>query len=64
MPAETAEAVAWALQQSIVVDGDAYPVKKDTCQMLVDKVSEYFNANNIEYGSFSFADLMAGGFLD
>ncbi|QHT61702.1 hypothetical protein GXP70_18125 [Paenibacillus lycopersici] len=64
MPEETAEAVAWALQQSIVVDGDAYPVKKDTCQMLVDKVSEYFNTNHIDYGSFSYADIDDRGFLN
>lgn len=62
MPNETKQAVEWALKQEIVIEeGYAMKVKDDNgninIQMLVDKVSEYFNSKNIEYGTFSFDDL-------
>jgi len=49
MPNETQIAVAWALHQE--------GVNMDDGGTLVDKVRDYFNANSIEYDTFSFTDL-------
>jgi len=51
------EAVNWALQQYYEdVEGKHY-VTKDNPTLLVDTVRQYFNINNIEYSTFSYADL-------
>ena len=47
MPKETKQAVEWALEQLDTFDNHS----------LVDKVREYFNANGIVYGTFSYSDL-------
>lgn len=52
MPIETQDAVEWALQQDGVVSGEHLDR-----HMLVDAVRQYFNENNIEYDTFSAADL-------
>jgi len=58
MPNETQDAVNWALQQQYEIEpGRFIPVSLDMPFTVVDKVREYFNANNIEYSSFSFDDL-------
>ena len=57
MPDETKQAIEWALTQTVVYDWDTVKVTKDTPSELVDKVREYFNEHNIEYDSFSYADL-------
>ena len=62
MPEQTQQAIEWALQQSIEVDGFVNRVKDEGSeninhQLLVDYVRKYFNDNNIEYGTFSFDDL-------
>ena len=49
MPAETQQAVNWALQQDGVTLTDPGTV--------VDKVREYFNMYEIVYDTFSFDDL-------
>ena len=48
MPSETKQAVEWALDELAEFDN----------HLLVDKVRDYFNANGVEYGTFSFADLL------
>ena len=58
MPIKTVQAVEWALQQTVTEEGLEVPVTKETVHFLVDKVREYFNANGIEYDSFSYGDLM------
>ena len=58
MPEETSSAVDWALKQKAKhpIFGE-YRITKETSHELVDKVREYFNDNNIDYGTFSFEDL-------
>ena len=61
MPVETTQAIEWALTQTVVIDPDfniAINVTKETSMELVDKVREYFNANNVEYNTFSYDDLL------
>lgn len=58
MPNETQEAVNWALKQTVVTPIGEVPVTKDERILLVDKVREYFNENNIEYETFSYDDLI------
>ena len=53
MPEQTKQAIEWALKQ----DFDGEPVTADFPMGLVAKVREFFNANNIPYDSFSYADL-------
>lgn len=55
MPIETQIAVNWALQQ---MDLQGNPITKDSPQQLVDKVRDYFNANNVTYSTFSYDDLV------
>ena len=58
MPQETAQAVAWAIGKTVVYPwGDEIIVTRDTPE-IVDKVREYFNANGVEYETFSYADLL------
>lgn len=58
MPPETKQAIEWALNQTFDYgDGDIIQVSKETSHELVDKVREYFNDNNIDYGTFSYEDL-------
>jgi len=58
MPSETKEAVTWALEQRIEIAPNYFVrVKDDLPSFLVDKVREYFNVENIEYGMFSYSDL-------
>ena len=56
MPTQTQDAVNWAVQQTVVIDGDVYAVK-DMPPYLVSKVCEYFDANGIEYTTFDYYDL-------
>jgi len=59
MPNKTQDAVNWALQQVIINPwGFEVQVSVDTPGLLVDKVREYFNTNNIPYETFSFDDLL------
>lgn len=59
MPIETQEAVNWALQQTFDDGfGNQIQVTKEMPSVVVDKVREYFNQNNIEYSTFSFDDLI------
>lgn len=57
-----ADAIRWALTQEATVQGDTgehtVPVTKDDAHLLVDKVREYFNIHSIEYGTFSYDDLV------
>ena len=46
MPAETMQAVMWAISE------------KDNYSSIVDKVREYFNNNGVEYNTFSYDDLV------
>ena len=58
MPEETKQAVEWALQQTWVGEfGEEYTITKDHSWQLVDKVREYFNHHDVEYSTFSYADL-------
>jgi hypothetical protein len=57
MPIETQDAINWALQQQFVGEFTTIQVTKDTPQLFVDKVREYFNTNKILYESFSYDDL-------
>lgn len=54
MPIETSEAVKWSLNQT---DDKGDLIKKGNAHLLVDKVREYFNTNNIQYETFSYEDL-------
>lgn len=65
MPSETQQAIDWALKQTISIpsDGIKYSVTKNTPNDLVNKVREYFNTNNISYTTFSYEDLVNGGFI-
>lgn len=55
---EINQAIAWALQQTITSDtGHVINVTSNTKHLLVDKVREYFNNNNIQYDTFSYDDL-------
>jgi len=57
MPKETREALRWALEQVVTDEfGNIYPVV--TPHEIVDNVREYFNENGIEYGTFSYDDLV------
>lgn len=58
MPIETSNAINWALTQTINIEGEEYPITKDTPIFLVDKVREYFNLNSITYSTFSYNDLI------
>jgi len=51
MPTQTKQAIQWAFEEFGGMD-------KCSEHMLVDKVREYFNENNIEYGTFSYDDLV------
>lgn len=61
MPKETKQAIVWALEQceeceefgEICVKGNGIINR----QLLVDKVREYFNDNEIEYKTFNYRDL-------
>lgn len=55
MPEQTNQAIEWALTQKTET-GDIITIAM--CHDLVDKVREYFNANNISYGNFSYDDLI------
>lgn len=55
MPLETENAVEWALTQQ---DEEGNAVNKDTPYQLVDRVREYFNANQIAYSTFCYTDLL------
>lgn len=58
MPNETQEAVNWAITYSYT---DEYGMERKASEenwLLVDKVREYFNTHNIEYGNFSYDDLV------
>lgn len=57
MPNETQKAVDWALQQTVDVNGVEYEVSGNTPALLVMKVREYFNENNIKYETYSYSDL-------
>ncbi|WP_419881696.1 hypothetical protein ACN6MY_19760 [Peribacillus sp. B-H-3] len=58
MPEETKVAVEYALTQTYTDSiGDSCPITKESVQLLVDKVREYFNTNEISYSAFSYADL-------
>lgn len=57
MPTQTAQAIKWALIQTYTFADETHPVTKDNAPSLVDKVREYFNANKITYGTFSYDDL-------
>ena len=52
MPKETKQAVEWALEQLALEQLVIFEKHS-----LVDKVREYFNANGIVYGTFSYSDL-------
>jgi len=58
MPEETNQALGWAMHQQYEIEGVFIPVSKDIPFSVVDKVREYFNANNIKYESFSYDDLI------
>jgi hypothetical protein len=51
MPTQIKQAIQWAFEEFEEMD-------KCSEHMLVDKVREYFNENNIEYGTFSYDDLV------
>ena len=55
MPEETRDAIQWALTQDTQDGGQ---VTVDMHHILVEKVREYFNSNSVEYGSFSYIDLI------
>lgn len=59
MPEETQQAVDWALKQTVVYEryNITVEVTPETHGALVQKVGEYFNDHNIDYGTFSYADL-------
>lgn len=48
------EAIAWALTQT---NAEGEQITFETHHDLVDKVREYFNANEIAYDNFSYEDL-------
>lgn len=59
MPKETQDAINWALQQKITnAEEEDFPITAEMPGELVDKVREYFNTQNIEYQTFSYADLL------
>lgn len=60
MPIETQIAVNWALAQTVenYWTGEIMPVTSETPILLVDKVREYFNANDIAYVRFGYDDLL------
>ncbi|MDP4549849.1 hypothetical protein Q9251_03030 [Alkalihalobacillus macyae] len=59
MPTETLDAINWALEQTYLdILGQEINITIDDNIELVDKVRRYFNDNNIEYGSFSYDDLL------
>lgn len=59
MPDETIQAVTWVLQQTYTdFSGKELQVTKDTRHILVDKIGDYFNTNNIVYDTFSYDDLI------
>jgi len=51
MPTQTKQAIQWAFEEF-------EEMGECSEHMLVDKVREYFNENNIEYGTFSYDDLV------
>lgn len=55
MPEQTQQALIWALQEK---DAEGNAISKNNAHILVDKVREYFNINNIEYSTFSYDDLI------
>lgn len=58
MPKRTQEAVDWSLGRKITnAWGFKIEITKDEPIYLVESVRDYFNSNDIEYGSFSYDDL-------
>lgn len=55
MPVEATQAIEWAKTQT---DGEGNLVTTGNSHALVDKVREYFNANQITYSTFSYTDLL------
>lgn len=58
MPAQTQDALNWALMQTVEYFGEVISVTKDTPSELVDHVRQYFNTQGIQYGTFSYDDLV------
>lgn len=52
-----AEAIQWAIGQTIVINDKELQIDENTPHLLVDKVREYLNNNDIEYETFSYDDL-------
>jgi len=58
MPEETKNAIEWSLTQQVRTEWEVLQVTVETDYLLVDKVREFFNENNIEYSTFSYDDLI------
>lgn len=59
MPIETQQAVDHALTKTYTdIFGNVKLVTKNDHARLVDAVCDYFTANNIDYGTFSYDDLL------
>jgi len=59
MPTEIQDAMLWALMQTYTnTDGKELLITKNTSLQLVDAIRQYFNANNIDYETFSYDDLI------
>ena len=58
MPTETQQAVNWALQYEYTDEFGFVHKASEENYLLVDKVREYFNENNVEYSTFSYDDLV------
>ena len=52
------EAINWALQQNVELEGESTKITVNNPHLLIDKVREYLNSNNIPYDSFSYDDIM------
>lgn len=58
MPEQTRHAIEEAIQQTIETERGSIPISLDMPHVIVDRVREYFNTNNIDYNTFSYDDLV------